>query len=651
MKSKFLIVSLLIIFAFIITSLTAGEVNRVEIGNLVLEDVPGIPMELSERLLQYQNVRSAIFRDWDAKSDGILIGTRFGETYQFHVVQKPLGMRKQLTFFNEPVFGGTFSRDKETYGFLFTKDIGGSEFSQIFYFDMNTGRYTMLTDGESRNGAANWSNKGDRFTYYSTKRNGRDWDVYIGNIDNPDNAECVLEKNGVWLSYDWFPDDSKLLITNYISANESYFYTLDLKTKELEQINPSEEKIAYGGAIFSKDGKGVYLTSDENAEFQRLRYYDLKSKKSKILTKDIPWDVNDFTLSDNGNYLAYIVNDDGISKLHMLDLASNKDIKLPDIPIGQVYGISFSPDSKRFSMVLNTPTSPGDIYILDIKSKKLERWTESEVGGLNTDNFIEPELIHYPTFDEVDGKSRMIPAFIYKPKIKKGPFPVVIDIHGGPEGQEQPYFSSTTQLWLNELGIALITPNVRGSSGYGKSYLVLDNGYKREDSVKDIGKLLDWIAEQSDLNKDRVAVYGGSYGGYMVLSSMTHYNDRLTCGVDVVGISNFVTFLQNTKEYRQDLRRVEYGDERDPEMAEFLNRISPTTNAHKITKPLFVVQGLNDPRVPASEAEQIVAKIRENGGDVWYMLAKDEGHGYQKKSNRDHYNAAVVMFFEKYLLK
>jgi len=334
----------------------------------------------------------------------------------------------------------------------------------------------------------------------------------------------------------------------------------------------------------------------------------------------------------------------------MLNLKTNKKIELPKLPIGQIYGLSFSPDSKRFSVVINTPDSPSDVYILDIDSKEIVRWTESEVGGLNTEYFVTPELIHYPTFDKVDGKPRNIPAFIYKPNNAQGPVPVIIDIHGGPEGQEIPYFSSTTQFWINELGVAIIAPNVRGSNGYGKSYLKLDNGYKREDTVKDIGKLLDWIAEQPDLDKDKVAVFGGSYGGYMVLSSMIHFNDRLSCTVDIVGISNFVTFLKNTKEYRRDLRRVEYGDERDPKMAEFLNKISPSTNAHKITKPLFVVQGLNDPRVPASEAEQIVAEVRKNEGDVWYMLAIDEGHGFRKKTNRDYYTAAVVLFFEKYLL-
>jgi dipeptidyl aminopeptidase/acylaminoacyl peptidase len=243
----------------------------------------------------------------------------------------------------------------------------------------------------------------------------------------------------------------------------------------------------------------------------------------------------------------------------------------------------------------------------------------------------------------------MIPALIYKPKTK-GPYPVIIDIHGGPEGQARPSFNPINQYYAVEMGIAVIEPNVRGSSGYGKTYLELDNWYNRENSVKDIGKLIDWIASQSDLDAKRIALTGGSYGGYMVLASMIHFNEKIRCGVNIVGISNFVTFLNNTQDYRRDLRRVEYGDERIPEMREFLLQISPTTNAYKITKPLFVVQGLNDPRVPYTEAEQIVKAVRQNGTEVWYLLAKDEGHGFRKKSNRDFYIWSEVLFFEKYLL-
>jgi dipeptidyl aminopeptidase/acylaminoacyl peptidase len=648
MKNK-LTLYFLISILFLSFTQTFSQVDKKEVGNLVMENIPEIPQQLKDRIFQYQNTRSASFQDW-LHDGGILISTRFGETAQFHKVQKPGAYREQITFFNEPVGGATLCPDKSKNVFLFTKDVGGGEFYQIFSFDVDNASYKMLTDGKSSNGGVNWNNKGDKFSFFSTKRNGADWDIYIADINNPENAEMVLSEGGAWGAGDWAPDDKSIIVGKYISANESYFYTLDLTTKKLEEINPSSEKISYGGAVYSKDGKGIFITSDENSKFQRLRYYDLKTKKFTVLKSDINWDVESFTLSEDGDKLAFTVNQDGMAKLYMLDTKTMKYNAVPGIPVGQVYGLSFHPDGKKLAMVLNTPQSSGDVFVIDLSNNSLERWTYSEVGGLNTSKFSIPELIHFSTFDQVDGKPRMIPAFITKPK-GKGPFPVVIDIHGGPEGQAQPYFNPIVQYYVNEMGIAVIEPNVRGSSGYGKSYLLLDNGYKREESVQDIGKLLDWIAAQPDLDEKRVAVTGGSYGGYMVLASMTHFNDRIKCGVDIVGISNFVTFLTNTQDYRRDLRRVEYCDERDPKMNEFLQKISPTTNAHKITKPLFVVQGLNDPRVPYTEAEQIVDIVRKNGGEVWYLLAKDEGHGFRKKTNRDFYIWSEVLFLEKYLLK
>jgi len=562
LQFKLIFAALIILFSCL--TLPAGEVNRVESGNLVLENIPDIPQELKDRLLQYQNVRSASFADWDPQSSGILISTRFAETSQIHLVTQPLGMRRQITFFPEPVDGGDFCRVAGKYGFLFTKDIGGNEFTQIFYYDMLTGSHQMLTDGTSRNTAPKWSNSGSRFSFSSTKRNGRDFDVYVSDMQNPQSSSIVLEKQGMWAAVEWSPDDKNLLITNYVSANESYYYIFDLNSKELAQMNPSKKKIAYGGAMFSKDGKGIYYTSDEDTEFRHLRYYNLSTKKSTILTKDIPWDVEEGDLSDDGSKLAFLVNEDGISKLHLLQLPSMQELKLPELPVGVIGGISFSPDSKRLALTIYAATGPGDVFIISLDDLNLQRWTESEVGGLNSATFVSPQLIHFPTFDKVNKKPREIPAFLYKPDKAGKKFPVIIDIHGGPEGQEQPTFSSLNQFFVNELGIAVIAPNVRGSSGYGKTYLMLDNGFKREESLQDIGKLLDWIAAQPDLDADRVAVFGGSYGGYMVLSSMVNFNDRLRCGIDVVGISNFVTFLNNTQEYRRDLRRVEYGDEKSP---------------------------------------------------------------------------------------
>lgn len=627
----------------------SAEQERVEKGNLVMEGIPEIPERVQNRLLQYQNTRSAGLADWLPSGGGMLISTRFGETSQIHVVKVPGGARNQITFFEEPVTGAAVSPSPAIDGFVFGRDVGGSEFYQLFFFDFETGDNIMLTDGKSRNGGARWSNKGDRFAFFTTRRNGQDWDIHVMDMGQPGVSQPVLEEGGTWFVADWSPDDNALLVVRYVSATESHPHILDLSTGALTRLNPTDEKVAYGAAAFSKDGRGIYFTSDEGSEFKRLRYYDLETGDITVLTEHIPWDIEDIDLSDDGRYLAFTANEDGVSVLRVLDISTMKEVPLPDIPLGVIRGLSFTPDGATLGLVLETPTSPADVYAVDLAGVKLVRWTYSEIGGLRSETFCVPKLIRYETFDKVDGKPRTIPAFYYKPK-GEGPFPVLIDIHGGPEAQAFPDFSAMVQYFVNELGVAELVPNVRGSSGYGKSYLQLDNGFKREDSVKDIGALLDWIAARPELDADAVAVIGGSYGGYMVLATMANYNDRLRAGIDIVGISNFVTFLENTQDYRRDLRRVEYGDERDPDMRDFLMRISPTANASKISKPLFVAQGLNDPRVPVTESEQMVDVIRKNGGTVWYMLAKDEGHGFRKKSNRDYFRCAAVLFLEDYLL-
>ena len=370
-----------------------------------------------------------------------------------------------------------------------------------------------------------------------------------------------------------------------------------------------------------------------------------------MITKDIKWDVSEFELSKDKSRAAFTINENGYSSLYLLDMTTFDYSKIQNLFIGILGNLEFNNSSTRLGFSLNTPQTPSDSYLMTLSNNTsdkppIERWTFSEVGGLNTAKFSIPEVISYETFD-----GRYIPAFLYKPQPKKSEkLPVVIAIHGGPEGQARPSFSSTYQLWMDYLGIAVIRPNVRGSAGYGKEYLQLDNGFNREDSVKDIGALLDWIKEQPDLDEDRVAVFGGSYGGYMVLASSVYYSDRLRAAVDIVGISNFVTFLENTKSYRRDLRRVEYGDERNPEMRAHLEKISPNNHVDKINVPMLVVQGQNDPRVPVTEAEQIVKALRDNGKQVWYMNALNEGHGYRKKENRDIYTQAVVLFFEKYLV-
>jgi dipeptidyl aminopeptidase/acylaminoacyl peptidase len=619
-------------------------------GNVILSGVPEVPPEISERLQPYQNTRGASFADWNRQGTGIYITTRFGNVSQLHRVDMPAGARQQLTFLNEPIRGA--ARREAHDEVLYATDVGGGEFFQFNLFDPQTGRHRQLTDGRSRNMAPVWREDGKRLAFTSTRRDGRSNDVWVMAPDEPNSARLVLQSpdGTLWIASDWDPTSERLLIGNYVSITDSRIHLLDPATGSNQRIAGDPERPAsYRALAFDRESGGIFLTTDEAGEFTQLAYLPLPQGRIEVITRDIPWDVTDFTLSRDRDRAAFVTNEGGISRLYLMDPASRRHRQVESVPVGIISLGEFSPDGRRLSLTLNSSTSPSDVYTLELETDRLRysrltRWTFSEIGGLNPENFVTPELIEYKSFD-----GRMIPSFVYKPK-GQGPHPVVIYIHGGPEGQSRPGFSSLFQSWINEFGIAVADPNVRGSSGYGKTYLSLDNAKLREDSVRDIGALLDWIATQPDLDEKRVMVYGGSYGGYMVLASLMHYSDRLRGGVNIVGISDFITFLENTESYRRDLRRVEYGDERDPEMRAFFERISPLRNAHRITAPLFVIQGQNDPRVPVTEAEQIVRQVRANGRPVWYMNALNEGHGYARKENQDLMRDLVVLFFQEHLL-
>jgi protease II len=626
--------------------------EKKEIGNLIIEGIPDIPAALGERLHQYESTREAFATDWLPEDSGLLIITRLGESAQFHSVSRPGAVRKQLTFFEEPVAFGSVCPDPAQRGFLFGKDLGGNENYQLYYFDLDTQHYRMLTDGQSRNEYAVWSNKGDCVVYSSTRRNNQDHDLYIAYPHDPSKPdEMVFSSKGYWYPIDWSPNDEWITIGRYLSVHESELYRFHLPTKTLKPVLCDLEDISCYGGYWDKQGEGIYYAADVEGEFRHLSYYRIADNRHEVLWQQMDWDVEGISLSPDGTALAFTVNDNGISLLFIMNTESRQLRQINNLPKGECNTLRWHPDGKKLALTINTATAPADAFVLNMETGTLDKWTFSEVGGLDPDQFIEPDLIYYPTFDMEDvSQTRYIPAFYFKPRQKRHKLPVLIYIHGGPESQYRPVFSPIFQYYLNEMGLAVVAPNVRGSSGYGKSYLKLDNGYLREHSVMDIGTLLDWIATQPDLDASRVAVMGGSYGGYMVLASMSHFNARLRCGIDIVGISNFITFLKNTKSYRRDLRRVEYGDERDPNMRRHLLRISPTTNAHKITKPMLIVQGLNDPRVPATEAEQMLKAIRQNGSEAWYLLAKDEGHGFRKKSNKDYYTKAVILFLKRYLL-
>lgn len=620
--------------------------------NLVVEGIPPIPAALKRDASRYMEFRTAAFAAWHPVRREMLIGTRFSDTLQLHIVAQPGGARRQVTFSPEPVAGGQFEPRQGRF-VVFSQDVGGGEFYQLLRLDLADGRTTMLTDGRSRNGNARFSRDGRWLFHNSTRRNGRDTDVWRVDPRDPGSARSLLEvSGGGWAVLDVNEDGSQVLVQNRRSITDSELHLFDVERRKLTRLTPAHGRpVSYAAARLSRDGRSVLATSDLDAEFLRLVRIDVATGNITPLIRDASkvanWDVEAFEVSPDGELLAFAVNENGSSRLSLLNLGSGKVRPVPGIPSGVMTGLEWHENGRDLGFSLAHAQSPSDAYSVDVKTGRLTRWTESETGGVPAKAFREPELVTVQSFDRLK-----VSAFVYRPDPARfqGRRPVVVIIHGGPESQSRPGFMARYNYLLNELGVALLVPNVRGSAGYGKRFLTLDDGFLREDSVKDIGAFLDWVRTDAGLDSDRVAVMGGSYGGYMTLASLVHYSDRFRCGVDIVGISNFVTFLTNTQDYRRDLRRVEYGDERDPAMRAHLEKISPLNQAHRIRVPLMVVQGKNDPRVPLSEAEQMVKAVRANGQTCAYLMAKDEGHGFAKKPNADFQFLGTLLFLREHLL-
>jgi dipeptidyl aminopeptidase/acylaminoacyl peptidase len=615
--------------------------------NVWVSNVPPVPPELRQRMDQYLEARAASLVDVSPDGAQVLIATRFADTSQLHVVESPMGARTQLTFTDEPITQARFHPGNPQV-LYYLQDQGGGEFFQVFQLDRRTGRSELLTDGRSRHEGLRVSRDGRWLAYSGTGRNGKDTDVYVAPTGTPRQARRLTEAEGTWLPLEFSPDGSQLLVVRTRAVDDADLYAVDVASGERRRLTPTQGKGSVNAAVFSQDGQAVYLVTDRYGDFNAL--YRLELAKAPFtgpppsLTKSIPWNVMSLALSPDGRRLAVGINEDGYVRLYLLDTRTQALSPL-DVPRGVVSTLRF-PHQRSDVLVfaMGDARSPMDVWMVDLKRRETTRWTRSEVGGIDPSLFVEPELVRYPSTDGV-----RVPAFLYKPKGVTGKVPVVVSFHGGPEAQSLPVFNNFTQFLVTELGMAVLVPNVRGSDGYGKTYRAMDDGVKREQSLADIGATLDFIATQEDLDASRVGVFGGSYGGYLTLAAAAFYPERIKAAVDVVGISSLGSFLQNTQAYRQDLRRAEYGDERDPEVRKVQERISPLNAVERIRAALYVQQGANDPRVPRSEAEQIVQAVRKRGSDVWYMLATDEGHGFNKKDNRDYAQMTALMFFEKHL--
>jgi dipeptidyl aminopeptidase/acylaminoacyl peptidase len=633
--------------------------------NLVAQGIPPVPQSLADAIGRYNDFRGHAFADWHPTEREMLVSHRKAgaNTAQIFRVTAPLTEGEQLTDGADPVVRATYEPRTGAY-IVFERAAGGNEVGQLYRLPLNVAgaQPVLLTHPDERHAFNTWLRKSGQMIYSSvpidrTAQGGTRSKItttfWLMDPLQPEGRRKLAELDGGgWSAGRPSPDERQVSLTRYLSANESQVWLMDLASGATRQVAPAvgstEPKATYAPAGWSPDGKSLWLASDRAGEFRELMKLDLASGRIDRVSAHIPWDVNGVTFTDDRSRMAAQFNVDGRDELRFFDATTGKEVPAPAaLPNGNVGAASFHHARGDLAFSISNAQGPSQIYALGADGK-VQQWTRATAApGVDTSGFSEQKIVRWKSFDGLT-----ISGLLTQPPKKfTGKRPVLISIHGGPESQATFGFLGRNAYFVQELGMALIQPNVRGSSGYGKTFLALDNGFKREDSVKDIGALLDWIATQPDLDASRVLVTGGSYGGYMTLAVATHYADRIAGSIDVVGISHFVTFLNNTESYRRDLRRVEYGDERDPAMRAHLEKISPLTNAAKIKKPLFVIQGKNDPRVPYTEAEQIVATVRQGGTPVWYLRAENEGHGFQKKDNQDFQFYATVLFMQQTVLK
>jgi dipeptidyl aminopeptidase/acylaminoacyl peptidase len=611
-------------------------------GSLIYDGIPGRPLDSAETLDAYLSARQATPLGFTPKAQ-LLIVTRFGETDQLHLVDHPLGERRQITFIGEPITQGAFSPDPNRNAFFYQRDTGGDGNTQIYYQHIGDPAARRLTDGKSMNGGAVWSNSGREIAFFTTARDGLSYDIDI--VDPESGALPHLAVTGdaaAWYALDWSADDRKLLVQRHVSSQEDYLYIVDLGNGQKREVDSSPSKVAIYGAKFSRDGTGVYILSDRDGDNAKVRYINIFTGDKIDISGRSPWDVERFALSNDGHYLAYVANEGGLGKLNLVDLRTHQDLTPPRVPFtGVIDSLSFDRDGKRLAFGLSAANQPRDAYVLDIEANRLDAWTSSEAGPLDRNKFIVPHLSQFPTFDRTDGKSRQIPVYIYEPA-SPGPHPVLLVLHDAPDSEFRPAFDPWIQYVVKELGYAVVAPNIRGSSGYGKSFSSLDKGMLREDAVKDVGALLVWLGLDTRFDAKHVVVSGG----YLALATLVNYGDRLRGAVDFAGITDFIGLMSTSAPYLQGEARAEFGDERDTDMRAYLRRISPLTGADRISRPLLEVHGKNDPRVPMSQSDELANRLRSRGATVWYLKAVDEGHAFGKRQNLDAYYHAFAEFLE-----
>lgn len=609
--------------------------------DLVYDGVPE-PADAVEDLDPFIGAREARLLDFTPQA-GLLIATRFGEISELHLVERPLGERRQITFERDPIRAGALCPDPTRQAIAYAREEGG--LWQIYYQKLGEPTARRLTDGKSQNGDPLWSSAGRAIAFETTARDGASHDIDLVEPESNALPRLLLAGDAAALiPLDWSPDDRKLLVLRRASPADGALFVVEVDTGKKREVDPSKDKVRIVDARFSRDGQGVYLISDRDGEFAKLRYVNLFTAERTELSGHIAGDVESLALSRDGHYLAYASNEGGLSRLDAVDLRAHQDLVLPRPTTQGIIGaLRFDPLGTRLAFDLSSATRPRDVYVLDLEAHRLEPWTASEPGALDPSALASPHLVEFPTFDRTDGKPRSLPAWVYEPRAP-GPHPVLIVLHDGPDGEFRPQFDPWLQYVVNELHYAVIAPNVRGSAGYGRTFRALGVGEHREDAVKDLGALIVWADLQGRFDPRHVVIAGQGEGGSLALAALINYVDRLAGAIDLGGITDFAGFLSSSPPARQDALRAEYGDERDPDVRSLLRRLSPLTNADRIARPLLIVHGRNDARVPISESRQLVARLRSRGAAVWYLEVGGEGHEFLRQSDREAVYGVIAQF-------
>jgi dipeptidyl aminopeptidase/acylaminoacyl peptidase len=586
----------------------------------------------------YLSTRSAHLVSY-TKDSGVLVLTQFGGTTQVHRVEHPLGAREQLTFGPGSVAQASFD-PLDSASIFYRVDRQGNERYSVRHLELDTRKLRSLTpDGAHTRGYM--TTRTGEILLSSYSEDGTETIITMLDADGSPPRE-VFRGPGAWTLNSVASDGQRLLLREFKAADEVSLDLLDLGSGQLTRLYGGKPGEVCKAATFLPDGSAVDLLANRGGDFISLWRLELDGGAWTELTPKQRWDIEGFARQSSGKRIAVVANEDGASVIYMIE-SGKRSLREIARPGGVVQDLRFS-DSRHLLATISTPRAPADVYEYDTVDRKAVRWTKSEIGGLHPDQFITPTVIRFRSFD-----GREIPADYYRPR-GEGPFATVIYVHGGPERQVRPSFNPFFQYLAAQRNVAVIAPNLRGSTGYGLEYMGLDDATKRMDVIFDVGALLDWITAQSELAEDRVAIIGVSYGGFVTLASLIEYGDRLVAGANIVGVADIEGLLVNTGEYRRDLRRREYGDERDEATAAWMREVSPLRRASEITQPLFIAHGVNDPRVPVAIAEQLATTVREGGGEVWLLLAQREGHSVQETGTHAELFRRLATFLERFLL-